>query len=121
MTVLSAATKEPSQCVQKAHLLSDGMADKDINGIDRCVSSLGDSSDALLSLIDKAVKVSHSNRDNLLIDIMNDLRSAQKSLQDAGHTSEFMFERDEKGNLTGRIISDIDFIKFNRERKEYIE
>ncbi len=97
------------------------MADKDINGVDRWISSMGDSSDALLSLIDKAVKVSHSNRDNLLVDVMNDLRGAQKKLQDAGHTSEFMFERDKDGNLTGRIISNIDFIKFNKERKEYLE
>ena len=42
------------------------MADKDINGVDRWISSMGDSSDALLSLIDKAVKVSHSNRLSLL-------------------------------------------------------
>lgn len=97
------------------------MADKDINGIDRWISSMGDSSDALLSLIDKAVKVSHSNRDNLLVDVMNDLRGAQKRLQDAGHTSEFMFEKDKEGNLTGRIISDIDFIKFNADRKEFID
>jgi hypothetical protein len=97
------------------------MADKDINGVDRWVSSMGDSSDTLLSLIDKAVKVSHSNRDAILVDVMNDLRGAQKRLQDAGHTSEFMFERDEEGNLTGRIISDINFAKFNKERKEYIE
>lgn len=97
------------------------MADKDINGVDRWVSSMGDSSDALLSLIDKAVKISHSKRDSVLIDVMNDLRDAQKKLQDAGHTSEFMFERDENNNLTGRIISDIDFVKFNKERSEYIE
>lgn len=97
------------------------MADKDINGIDRWVSSMGDSSDPILSLIDKAVKISHSNRDAVLVDVMNDLRGAQKILQDAGYTSEFMFERDEEGNLTGRIISDIDFVKFNKERKDYIE
>ena len=97
------------------------MADKDINGIDRWVSSMGDSSDTMLSLIDKAVKTSHSNRDVKLQRIQDTLRDAQKKLQEAGLTSEFMYERDEKGNLTGRIISDIDFIKFNRERKEYIE
>ena len=97
------------------------MADKDINGIDRWVSSLGDSSDTLLSLIDKAVKISHSNRDSLLVDIMNDLRGAQKKLQDAGYTSEFMYERDPEGNLTGRIISNIDFVKFSKDKKEYTE
>lgn len=97
------------------------MADKDINGIDRWVSSMGDSSDALLSLIDKAVKVSHFQRDSILLEVRNGLREAQRKLQDAGYTSDFMFERDDKGNLTGRIISNVDFIKFNKERNEYIE
>lgn len=96
------------------------MADKDINGIDTWISSMGDSSDAMLSLIDKAVKVSHAKRDQVLIDKMNLLRDAQKKLQDAGHTSEFMYERDSQGNLTGRIISNIDFIRFNKDRQEYI-
>lgn len=96
-------------------------ADKDINGADRWISSLGDSSDALLSLIDKAVKTSHAKRDNILIDVMTSLRDMQKKLQDAGETADFMYERDENGKLTGRIISDIDFIKYNKERRAYIE
>ena len=32
-----------------------------------------------------------------------------------------MYVRDEKGNLTNHIISDIDFIKFEKYKREFIE
>lgn len=98
------------------------MANKDINGIDRWVSSMSDASDPLLSLIDKAVKVTKSNRDKSLEDITAELRGVhQKLVQSGTSNTEFMFERDSEGKLTGRIISDYDFERFNRERKELIE
>ena len=39
---------------------------KDINGLDRWISSLSDASDPLLSLVDKVVKVSQGKRDRIL-------------------------------------------------------
>lgn len=97
------------------------VADKDINGIDRWVSSLSDASDPYLSLIDKSVKMARANRDLQLENILADIRGIHKELVDAGENTEFMFERDENGVPTGRIISNIDFVKFNKERQDYIQ
>ena len=97
------------------------MADKDINGIDRWISSLSDASDPLLSLVDKSVKMARARRDNQLESILADIRGIHKKLMDAGENTDFMFERDENGVPTGRIISNINFAKFNKERQEYIQ
>lgn len=98
------------------------MADKDINGIDRWISSMSDSSDPLLSLIDKAVKMTKASRDKTLENITAELRGVhQKLIQSGESNTEFMFERDSKGNLTGRLISDYDFERFNNEREKYKE
>lgn len=95
------------------------MANKDIGGIDRWVSSMSDASDPLLSIIDKVVKVTKANRDSLINDISTDIRAAHVKLINAGYSAEFMYERDSKGKITGRIISDYDFERFNKEREEY--
>lgn len=97
------------------------MANKDINGIDRWISSLSSASDPLLSLIDNVVKVTKARRDKIIEDITIELRAAHEKLVSAGFNTEFMYERDSKGNLTGRIISDYDFERFNKERTAYIE
>lgn len=98
------------------------LASKDINGIDRWISSLGDASDPLLTLIDKAIKSTKAKRDATIQDIEIELRGIHQAyLQSGGTNTEFMYERDSKGNLTGRLISDYDFERFNKEREEYRE
>lgn len=94
---------------------------KDIGGLDRWVSSMSDASDPLLSLIDKVVKVSQSNRDRILEEILFGIRSAHISLIKSGYNTDFMYEKDENNKPTGRLISDINFAKFNKERDAYIK
>lgn len=91
------------------------MADKDINFLDRYISSMSDASDPMLSLIDKVVKTTQSKRDSVLEEVLAGVRNAHTKLSKAGYTTDFMYERDSKGKLTGRIISDIDFVKFQEE------
>ena len=93
---------------------------RDIGGLDRWVSSMSDASDPLLSLIDKVVKVSQSNRDRILEEILFGIRSAHISLIKSGYNTDFMYEKDENNKPTGRLISDINFAKFNKERDAYI-
>lgn len=95
------------------------MADKDINGLDRWISSLGDTSSPILSLMYKVIKTTHAKRDDEINTLNREILAAHKKLTDAGYTSDFMYERDSKGNLTGRIISHVDFAKFNEERNAY--
>lgn len=97
------------------------MAYKDINGLDRWISSLSDASDPMLSLLSKAVKATRSQRDEKIRKVRDIIRKAHKDLRDAGYSTDFMYERDEKGNLTGMLISDIDYVKFNKERNAFIK
>ena len=97
------------------------LADRDINGLDRWISSMSGASDALLSLIDKAVKMQQYKRDQKIEEALFEIRKIHLKLQRAGHNTEFMFEKDEAGKKTGRLISDIDFIKFERDKKEFID
>lgn len=97
------------------------MAQRDIGFFDRWVSSLADSADPLSSLIDKVVKLQQLKRDNVLNDIINDIRALNRNLIDSGENASFMMERDKDGNLTGRYISDIDFDKYNKERQAYVD
>lgn len=96
-------------------------ADKDINGIDRWVSSMSDASDPMLSIVDKAVKVAKAKRDIELERYIAGIREAHNKLASEGFNTDFMFERDEDGKLTGRLISDYDFIRFEREKQQYRE
>jgi hypothetical protein len=95
------------------------MAMKDIGIADRWLSSLGDASDPMLSLVDKVVKTANANRGAVLEDLLYEIRGHHNKLSRSGEDTNFMYERDENGNLTGRIISDIDFIRFEKEKAEF--
>lgn len=111
--------KNKGQQLTLAHILTT--LDKDINGMDRWISSMSDASDPLLSLIDKAVKTARASRDIQLEEIIAKIRGIHKALKDAGETSEFMYELDENGKKTGRIISNINYAQYYKDRREYYE
>lgn len=97
------------------------MSEKDINGIDRWITAMSDASDPLLSIIDKVVKVQQGKRDTILQEVLLGMREIHQDLIDSGNNPEFMYERDKKGKVTGRIISNIDFVKFNEARLAFIK
>ena len=97
------------------------MADKDINFLDRYISSMADASDPLLTLIDLAVKDAHNKRDTQLEQISQEIRQLNDDLIKAGHDSSFMIEKDSKGNKTGYWISDLDFLKYKADRTAYYQ
>lgn len=97
------------------------MADRDISSWDSLVGSLSDASDPLLSLFDLAVRTSHAKRDTELERILMAIRGVHRKLINAGETSEFMYEMDENGIPTGRIISNINFAKYEKDRREFID
>lgn len=97
------------------------MARKDINGIDRWINNLASAKDPLLSLISKIVTETKFNRDARLNSYLSKIRAIHKKAEDAGIKTDFMYERDENGKLTGNLISDIDFVKFNKERDKQIK
>ena len=84
------------------------MADEDISFFDRWLDSMADSSDYMLKIMDQAVKKSKENARLQTIDVMKQLQAATIKLEQAGvKNTEWMFERDSDGKLTGSYISEI--------------
>ena len=95
------------------------MADKDISFFDRWLDSMADSSDYMLKVMDQAVKKSKEQARSRTIDVMKQLQAATIKLEKAGiKNTDWMFERDSKGNLSGNYISEINQALFKEKVKE---
>lgn len=90
-------------------------ADNDISFFDRWLDSMADSSDYLLKIFDQVVKQRKENARLDTIDIKKKLEAATIKLEQSGiSNTEFMFERDSEGNLTGNYISEINYGEYNK-------
>lgn len=95
------------------------IADKDISFFDRWLDSMADSSDYMLKVMDQAVKKSKENARLETINVMKELQAATIKLEQAGvKNTDWMFERDSKGNLTGNYISEINQGLFKEKVRE---
>ena len=95
------------------------VADKDISFFDRWLDSMADSSDYMLKVMDQAVKKSKENARLETINVMKELQAATIKLEQAGvKNTDWMFERDSKGNLTGNYISEINQGLFKEKVRE---
>lgn len=96
-------------------------AERDINVIDRWFSAMSDADDALLTLLDAIVKNQQGERDLELIEWRGRIAAADQKLRKAGFNSDFIFERDENGVPTGRLLSEYDFDAYNEDLKKAIK
>lgn len=95
------------------------VADRDISFFDRWLDSMADSSDYMLKIMDQAVKKSKENARLETINVMKELQAATIKLEQAGiKNTDWMFERDSKGNLTGNYISEINQGLFKEKIRE---
>lgn len=95
------------------------MADKDISFFDRWLDSMADSSDYMLKVMDQAVKKSKEQARSRTIDVIKQLQAATIKLEKAGiKNTDWMFERDSKGNLSGNYISEINQALFKEKVRE---
>ena len=95
------------------------MADEDISVFDRWLDSMADSSDYMLKVMDQAVKKSKEQARLRTIDVMKQLQAATIKLEKAGiKNTDWMFERDSKGNLSGNYISEINQALFKEKVRE---
>ena len=95
------------------------MADEDISFFDRWFDSMADSSDYMLKVMDQAVKKSKEQARLRTIDVMKQLQAATIKLEKAGiKNTDWMFERDSKGNLSGNYISEINQALFKEKVRE---
>ena len=98
------------------------MADEDISFFDRWLDSMADSSDYMLKVMDQAVKKSKENARLQTIDVMKQLQAATIKLEQAGvKTTDWMFERDRNGKLTGNYISEINQGLFKEKVREMFQ
>ena len=94
---------------------------KDTNFVDRWLSAMSDADDTMLGIFDSIVKNQQYERDMLATEVRNQIAVYDKKLHDAGYTSDFIYEKDENGVPTGRIISPYDFETYNKELREKIK
>ena len=95
------------------------IADEDISFFDRWLDSMADSSDYMLKVMDQAVKKSKEQARLRTIDVMKRLQAATIKLEQAGvKDTEWMFERDSKGNLSGNYISEINYALFKERMRD---
>ena len=95
------------------------IADEDISVFDRWLDSMADSSDYMLKVMDQAVKKSKEQARLRTIDVMKQLQAATIKLEKAGiKNTDWMFERDSNGNLSGNYISEINQALFKEKVRE---
>ena len=94
-------------------------AGKDISFFNLWLDSMADSTDYMLKIMDQAVKKSKENARLDTIDVVKELQSAIMTLEQSGiKDTEWMFERDAEGNLTGKYISEIDYSLYKKKYEE---
>lgn len=97
-------------------------ADKDISFFDRWLDSMADSSDYMLKILDQAVKSSKENARLSTIHLIKKLQEAALLLEKSGiKNTDWMFEKDSKGNLTGNYISEINHSLYKEKLNEEYE
>ena len=95
------------------------VASEDISFFDRWLDSMADSSDYMLKIMDQAVKKSKENARLSTIEVMKEIQKATLELEKAGiKGTDWMFERDSKGNLSGDYISEINHALFRERMRE---
>lgn len=94
-------------------------ADKDISIFDRWLDSMAESSDLILKVMDRAVKVSKNRARKRVIELSKELKAAGLLLEKAGvKDMEWMFEKNSEGKKTGKYISKLDWTSYNESRNE---
>ncbi len=96
--------------------------EKDVSYTQRHLDSMAEASDPILKIIDKIVKDSIQRNRMKMLDQSKDLIDAQKELEKDGIPStNWIFERDFQGNLTGRYISEYNWGEYNKARNRFFE
>lgn len=96
-------------------------SDQDISFLDRWLFSMAESSDLMLRLIERPVKNARFQARKKSDDTIKQLQYAQENLEKAGYKTDFIYERNDKGELTGKYIQELDWTKFYEAKNAEIE
>ena len=95
---------------------------QDISIFDRYLDSLAESKNLVIKVFDQYNKNAKEKARRSTIERSKELAAAHMKLEQAGIKDfEWMFEKDENGDKTGRYISEIDWEKFNKTRADFFE
>lgn len=98
------------------------IADKDISFFDRWLDSMADSSNYTIKVMDQAIKKSKDSARLRTIEDKKKIQAAAIKLEQAGiRSTEWMFEKDSKGNLTGKYISEINYTLFTKNEQKMMQ
>lgn len=91
-------------------------ADNDISFMDRWLDSMANSSDILLQAFDSIVKQANDRARLTTIDNIKDIQLLQQDAEKLGITDwSWIYEKDKNGNLTGNIISKINYSQYGKD------
>lgn len=93
----------------------------DVRFLESTVGAVSNCSDVILQLVDKAVRMQQAQRDDKLVDFKNSFAGYVSNLIAKGYDPNFILERDSNGKMTGRLISDIDWERYENDKKKAIE
>lgn len=93
---------------------------EDIGMMERWFLPMNISSDIILQAVDYTLKDRLYQARVMALEYENRILNLQDTLG-KGASTEFMFERDEKGNLTGNYISQYDTRKYNADKREFFK
>ncbi len=116
------ATPELLQYIPKNKLREQlSSLDKDISSFARHLDhTAGLTNDNIVGLVDKSIKMAKFESKQLSWEDIKTIQGAHRALEKAGvKDTKWMYEKDENGVPTGYIIDDIDWVKFNKEQKEF--
>ena len=69
---------------------------------------MAESTDLMLRLIERPIKNARFKAKELSDETIRRLQKAQEDLEKAGYKTDFIYERDSEGNLTGKYIQELD-------------
>ena len=95
---------------------------EEISIADRWLDSMAESSDYMVKILGNIIKDKKEVARRSTIDLSKRIKMLGLKLESEGITNtDWMFERDSNGNLTGRYISDIDYSKYYAESKAFFD
>lgn len=92
--------------------------EEDNGFFDRWINSLDMNSDAIIQIVNQAIKFAKYSRDAEIEEKLRDLKVWHNKLRDAGYTdTSFAYDYDENGVPTGKYLSNIDWKKYYEARQ----
>lgn len=92
--------------------------DEDISFFDRFLASMSNNSDVIGQVYDRAVKKAHQGADNLTNNLWDRLRLLEYKFKKLGISTEDLLEKDEDGNFTGNILSELNWGAWEKKFEE---